>query len=193
MTMTATTKLDSMRRPRTIPPSRRHSQGGVTLLEVLIAILIISFGLLGNAGLQSVGMKYNLGAAQRTAATLLANDIADRMRANMAGVNAGNYHNYTSAAVPACLSTAGCTAQQMAQNDTFEWNAAIAAALPSGIGIVCRDSSPNDGTSNASLVAAACQTGGSVNDYAIKIWWLEDRSEANTAHTLRRVSIQFIP
>jgi len=175
------------------PASR---QSGVTLLEVLIAILIVSFGLLGMAGLQSVGMKYNVGAAQRTAATLLANDIADRMRANMAGVNAtpGAYDGIVGGGTPvaSCLSVAGCTPAQMAQNDIAEWNAALAAALPSGQGIVCRDDSPDDGAGNVSLVAAGC-TGGSASPYAIKIWWLEDRSESNPTLALKRVVVAFKP
>jgi type IV pilus assembly protein PilV len=79
----------------------------------------------------------------------------------------------------------------MAQNDTFEWNQAIAAALPSGQGIVCRDSSPDDGANNASQAAAACD--GLGTNFAIKIWWLEDRSEANTAGTLKRVVTAFKP
>ncbi|MSQ50454.1 MAG: type IV pilus modification protein PilV [Betaproteobacteria bacterium] len=173
------------------PPPGRRRQSGVTLLEVLVAILIISCGLLGSAGMQSVGMKFNLGAAQRTSATLLANDIADRMRANKVGVEAGNYHLSIPAVTANCLTTIGCTAQQMANHDISEWNQAVAAALPSGQGIVCRDTSPDDGTNNASLISAACD--GLGNNYAIKIWWLEDRSEANAAGALKRVVTAFRP
>jgi hypothetical protein len=66
----------------------------------------------------------------------------------------------------------------------WEWNNAIGLALPSGIGIVCRDSSADDGTSNASLTAAACD--GLGNQYVVKIWWYEDRSSSNPGGTLKR-------
>jgi type IV pilus assembly protein PilV len=170
--------------------NRRDAQQGVTILEILVAILIISFGLLGTAGMQAIGLKASVSANQRTAATLLAYDAADRMRANMGGVAAGAYHNYTATTVATCLS-AGCSTSEMAQNDMAEWNAAIAAALPSGIGIVCRDSSPDDGSGNGSVIVAGCD--GIGNAYVIKIWWLEDRSSSNPTAALKRFVTQFQP
>jgi type IV pilus assembly protein PilV len=158
-----------------------RQQDGVTLLEILVAILIISFGLLGTAGLQAVGLRASVSANQRTASTLLAYDAADRMRANMVGVAAGNYHNYTATQNTNCLALAGCTPAQMAQHDMYEWNVAIAAALPQGVGIVCRDSSADDGSDASSLTAARCD--GLGNQYVVKIWWLEDRSTTFTSTT----------
>lgn len=152
---------------------------GVTILEVLVAIVIVSFALLGLAGLQTIGLRNNASAGVRTQATILAYDMADRMRANMAGVNAGNYHkpnnaDYTTA-VGACLTTAGCTVADMAQNDAKEWRDAIVAALPGGLSIVCRDSTntPNDGTYDGVTLTPACDNLGTT--YAIKLWWNDDR------------------
>lgn len=164
---------------------------GVTLIEILVAILILSFGLLGSAGLQMAGLRATLAANQRTTATILAYDAADRIRANMAGFSAGNYHNYTAAQTATCLQSVGCTPQQMAQHDMWEWNQAIAAQLPGGMGIVCKDQAPNDGSTNVSLIAAGCD--GLGNQYAIKIWWIEDRSDANPAGTLKRFTTTFQP
>jgi type IV pilus assembly protein PilV len=166
---------------RKSPARRLPRAAGFTMLEVLIAILILSLGLLGMARLQSFGLKASLGASQRGTAALLAADIADRMRANMVGVAAGNYHGYTSAAQAACLTTAGCTTAELAQNDTKEWELLIANNLALGTGIVCKDSSPDDGTGNANLSQAGCDGLGSF--YAVKIWWLEDRSTEYTATT----------
>jgi type IV pilus assembly protein PilV len=160
---------------------RRMRAAGFTMLEVLIAILILSLGLLGMARLQSFGLAASIGASQRGTAALLAADIADRMRANMVGVSAGNYHGYTSAAVANCLNATGCTPAELAQNDTKEWEVLIDSNLGKGIGIVCKDSSPDDGTGNASLSQAGCD--GLGNFYAIKIWWVEDRSTAYIATT----------
>jgi len=175
-----------------------QSARGVTMLEVLIAILIISIGLLGMAGMQAAGLRANVGASQRSAATMLAYDMADRMRANMAGVIAGNY-DLTPLNVPTqqptCLQVVGCTVQQMAQNDAWEWNQAIQNTLPSGMGIVCKDREPDDGFGNVGLgqtpTGAWCDGLGNV--YAVKIWWLEDRSEANPNGTLKRVVVSFQP
>ncbi len=120
--------------------SKPHQAAGFTLLEVLIAVVVLSIGLLGLAGLQTTGLRNNQDAYARTQAATLANDMADRIRANMAGYNAGNYDN--TAAYTATCNTSGCTPQQMAQHDTSLWNTGL-AALPSGQGTVA---------SNAGLV-----------------------------------------
>lgn len=59
---------------------------GFTLLEVLIALLVLSIGLLGLAALQTTGLRSNQMASMRTQATQVAYDITDRMRANPAGI-----------------------------------------------------------------------------------------------------------
>jgi type IV pilus assembly protein PilV len=118
-----------------------HAVAGFTMLEVLIAVVVLSIGLLGLAGLQSVGLRNSNDAYARTQGATLANDMADRIRANMAGFNAGNYNN-TAAYTAGCENNTGCTPQQMAQHDTFLWQGAL-AALPAGQG---------DVTTNAGLV-----------------------------------------
>jgi type IV pilus modification protein PilV len=112
--------------------SPRGRSGGVTLIEILVAILILSFGLLGSAGLQMAGLRAALSANQRTTATLLAYDAADRMRANMVAVNGSYYHNYTATQTTNCMQTVGCSPSQMAQHDMYEWGQAIAA--PAAVG-----------------------------------------------------------
>lgn len=61
--------------------SSNHRAKGSTLLEVLVSIVVLSIGLLGLAGLQATSMKSNHSAYMRSQATLLAYDLADRMRA----------------------------------------------------------------------------------------------------------------
>ncbi|MBI1285876.1 MAG: type IV pilus modification protein PilV [Thiobacillus sp.] len=63
------------------PSNLSRTQRGVTLLEVLISIIVLSVGLLGYAGLQTVSLKNNTSAFQRSQATMLTYDIVDRMRA----------------------------------------------------------------------------------------------------------------
>ncbi len=122
-------------------------QSGFTLIEVLIAMIVLAVGLLGLAGLQATSLKNNQSAYNRIKATQLAYDIADRMRANYAEAKKpGNDYIATTtpptAAVANCRNTTGCSTAQMAQNDLFEWNQAIDIAtnptggLPGGTGTI---------------------------------------------------------
>lgn len=148
--------------------------GGFTLLEVLVAVMVLAIGLLGMAGLQVTGLHYNHNAYLRAQATVLASDIIERMQANPLGVQAGSYNNPTSTQTAACLTTAGCTSAQMAQHDAYEWTTALGNQLPNGRGAVCIDATPTDGTS----ASPACDGAGNV--YAVKIWWDDDRAEGGT-------------
>ena len=112
---------------------------GFTLLEVLIALVIFSFGLLALAALMAKGLQYNTSALHRSYASTQAYDIADRMRANRLGITEGNYNLISGAGTdPACITT-GCTPAQMAQYDGWAWNSTNAALLPSGSGSVTTD------------------------------------------------------
>ena len=64
------------------------TQSGFTLLEIMVAIVVLSLGLLGLAGLQAASLRNNQTAYYRSIATQQAYDIADRLRANLAGVGA---------------------------------------------------------------------------------------------------------
>ena len=117
-------------------------QCGFTLLEVLIALLILSIGLLGLASLQTNGLRSNQMASMRTTATQLAYDIADRMRANPAGVDAQNYViavNDADPVIPGGENCEGvtCTSSQMATYDLAQWRGAI-RSLPGGTSAIAR-------------------------------------------------------
>lgn len=154
----------------------RRIQSGFTLIEVLIAVLVLSIGLLGLAALQTSGLSMNHSAYLRSQATILAADMADRMRANRAGVTADDYNNPSSSAHAGCTTTGGCNSSDLAENDMFEWSTALGDALPAGEGVVCLDSDPADGTG---VAANGCDGGGNV--YAIKIWWRDDRSRIDAS------------
>lgn len=68
-----------------------RASAGFSLVEVLVALVILSIGLLGLAGLQTRGVRDNHGAYLRTQATLSAKDLVDRMRANRSAALAGTY------------------------------------------------------------------------------------------------------
>lgn len=102
----------------------RRSQRGMTLIEVLVTLVLISVGLLGVAALQLTSLRSNQEAYVRSQASALAGDILDRMRANQNGVRAGQY-----AALGGAASSTG-TAGTDAAADLVAWQAAITAALP---------------------------------------------------------------
>ena len=99
---------------------------GFTLLEVLIALVVLSFGLLGIAALQGVGLRSSQGAYLTSQAGLLAYDIADRIRANPE--NFGTYDGFETD----CPETVATTPLVMA--DLQEWSCAVEALLPNGEG-----------------------------------------------------------
>jgi len=113
------------------------SNAGFTLLEVLVALLVLSIGLLGLAALQASGTRYVHGSYLRSQAVIQAYDMADRIRANLPGVQAGDYTDLSG--IPSTHSdctSSSCSAAQMAQFDLWQWNTANAALLPAGAGTV---------------------------------------------------------
>jgi type IV pilus assembly protein PilV len=156
--------------------NRDNSQDGFTLLEVLIAIVVLALGLLGLAGLQAASLRNNHSAYLRSQATLLAYDMADRMRANPEAAKNGDYNTAAPANNAQCSTMDGCTFTQMAQRDKFEWAAAVATAMPSGQAIICLDSTsdPESGAGAPTFADPKCDNTGTV--YAVKIWWNDNRS-----------------
>jgi len=115
----------------------KKPQAGFSMTEVLVSIVILSFGLLGLAGLQADGLRSNQDAYMRSQATLLAYDMLDRMRANLQGIESGFYDDLFSVTPvdPDCVSS-GCTILEMSQHDAFEWNSKLSELLPGGRGLV---------------------------------------------------------
>jgi type IV pilus assembly protein PilV len=113
------------------PPSRQH---GTSLLEVLITILVIAFGLLGLAGLQATSLKNNNTAYYRSQATMAVYDVVDRMRANRPAALLGNY-NIAIGSTP--------SGSSVASTDLIEWKQNIAQAIPAGNGSISVDINGN--------------------------------------------------
>lgn len=147
-----------------VTPHSSTAQSGFTLIEILVAVLVLSIGLLGLAGLQATALRNNTSASERSQATFLAYDIIDRMRANPSAFDAGNYDNaYGTAPTGAtnCQTTvASCTAAQMAAFDLDQWKCLLGnwtsdatcnttldidrGLLPDGDGRIVRDAGDPD-------------------------------------------------
>ena len=134
--------------------------GGFTLIEVLVATVVLVIGLLGVAGMQLVSFQNNQSAYLRTQATFIAAEFIDRMRANASGHRAAVYDAIDIDSIDdvppdqLCInSTAGCSASQLANQDIREWAAnfwnvyAVAdykPTLPQGRAVVARDTANNE-------------------------------------------------
>lgn len=125
---------------------QNHRQRGFSLIEALITLFVFAIGILTVAGLQLISKKANYDAAQRTTAGMLANDIAERMRANLSN-NGSALSNYLvedlgtdadgapTLAVPGADCTAGqCTRDELAAWDLYEWEQSLVGASESSAG-----------------------------------------------------------
>jgi len=123
----------------------KHGQfaAGFTMVEVLVALVVLSIGLLGVAGLQIVGLKGNLSASFRTQASYLADDIIDRMRANYVAARgpAGTGLQYNLA----MNATAPAGADPTTVADVAAWLVEL-QTLPSGQGSIAVDPATNIAT-----------------------------------------------
>jgi len=104
---------------------RRGGQSGVSMIELLVALLIFSFGMLGLAGLQLRTLSYGQSSLFRTQATALADDVMDRMRAKRTGAVDGQWD----------VTTTGTSTNA----DLNEWRQEVAALLPDGQASIQRD------------------------------------------------------
>ncbi len=109
----------------------KSRQRGVSLIEVLMAVLIFSIGLIGLAGLLVISTRSNHAAYLRTQVTFLANNMADRMRANPMGVWNAAY-NSTSYPVTGTTNceTQACAPADIATRDQQTWSRLMTTLLP---------------------------------------------------------------
>jgi type IV pilus assembly protein PilV len=140
------------------------TQRGFTLLEVLIALLVLSIGLLGLAALQTIGLRSNQMASMRTLATQMSYDVTDRMRANPDGLTTGNQFYVIGTADPApAIATdcdaAACTTQELADWDLNKWRENV-VSLPGGLSQITQT------------------TTGVVTTHTITVHWNESRDPA---------------
>ena len=154
---------------RATPRAPRRA-AGYALLEALIAVIVTSVGFIGAARLQTLGMSFGNTAGLRQKATLLVDQMTDRIRANQAGMTLGAYNRPTAGDTACLTAAAGCTPAQLARADMAEWSADIAAQLPGGSGIVCIDATPEDAAIGS---AADPNCDGSGRVLAVKVWWTD--------------------
>ncbi len=108
---------------------------GFNLIESMVALVVISVGLLGVAALFVSSVKTTDSAMLRSQAVSLAYELADKARANLQEAELGSYDIALGQTVTAVdCTTVQCNTSQLAQSDLADWKAKLAAALPSGDG-----------------------------------------------------------
>ena len=115
---------------RTTETPRSSRARGFSLLEVLIALLVLSVGLLGIAGLQTVSLRFNHQSYERTQATVLMSEMYEKIIANPDAARAGIFNAVGSGTTSGSYTGYGgcptaCNATELATYDIFQWKIAI--------------------------------------------------------------------
>ncbi len=138
---------------------RVSRQSGFSIVEVLVALVLLTVGLLGIAALYLDSLQAGRTAIYRTQAVNLASDFADRVRSNRTAIVAYDVaFGVTMLQVDACFTTVGCQPAELASSDIKRWKDAIALQLPNG---------------DAQVVVTAPIGAGEPANYLVTIQWSE--------------------
>ncbi|MCW9024110.1 MAG: type IV pilus modification protein PilV [Gammaproteobacteria bacterium] len=169
-------------------------QQGLTLVEVMVALVILSVGLLGLAGLQISGIRGASGSNYRVQAVLAANDLADRMHTNVSSVDDDNSFAAQAITTDDCANNApaavdctanNCSNTQMAAFDLNDVCLNVASTLPqpATITTTCVDNNTGDGD--------VCTNG---STHTINITWNEvTDTSVNGGNRVQTVNIVVTP
>lgn len=166
--------------------SSARVQQGFTLVEILVAIVVLSFGVLGVVGMQAAALQSNRAARNQSTAVALGRELADLMRGNkdvaLATSTTNNPYliaNYPTTAAPTmsgnCFTSACTTTLAVAQFDMNQWLARVSAALPKARVVVCFDDTPYEvatGLPQWACNSAANQTA------VVKIGWTQKKLDS---------------
>lgn len=153
----------------------RRPAAGFTMLEVLIALLVLAMGVLAAIAVILNAERASGSAYLRQMATQYAYDMVDRMRANSAQVGVGNY-DVASGTTPSSLQsncvTSACSAATMATYDKYQWLSDLQNNLPGGTGSVYQP------------------TNGGSTERVVQIWWTD--GNAVSGGSLQTVTVRTI-
>lgn len=131
-----------------------NTQKGVSMVEIVVTMVIVSIGLLGVASLQANTLKYLKAANSRSEASQAVYEIADRMRSNAQAIKdkdtgfTPNFYSYQTPYsvtianlpnVPACAVPTNCTAKEVADKDIAEWLRNLGTRMNGGAGNITQN------------------------------------------------------
>jgi len=187
---------------KNITAAADHKMKGVGLIEVLVALVVVSFGVLGMASLQLTGMKHSSGSLNRSKAMLYAQSMATRIRLNPVGVETFAYNAFDSDAVscaalpePYCQArkdvgtTQACTPAELATFDLY--SVSCGDAGPAGAADKGVEGTLPNGQLTINCVTQPCTTDSA---YQVMVTWSEGRSRTNNDELIsRRVQVRLKP
>jgi type IV pilus assembly protein PilV len=148
-----------------------NRQNGFSLIELSIAAAIFSLGLAGVSLMLLTAITGTAEAGHQTFATNSAGSLAELIALNTDA--APHYANPQGAEAGICADSFDCSYAGMAAAEVNAWQRQLEAGLPNGHGLVCRDSTPDDGHSGDD----ACDGEGTL---VVKVFWQEPiRSDEN--------------
>ena len=161
----------------------QHKQKGFSLIEALVAFLILSVGMLGIASLQTMSLKSGHTAAMRTVAVVKVKEILESMRSNttvIANFAAGTADMGTdNGCSQTTVAAATCTPAQMAQDELFRWKSSLIEALP------------NNAATTASVIITPPVPPATMNLVVVSVNWSErDLDTGNAANMTYSVAVQ---
>lgn len=165
-----------------------EKQSGIGLLEVLIALLILSFGFLATARMQVEGMRYSQSAYNLSQAKFMVLDMTERMRVNREGMQGEDYKGKSTQAGtsnPACLTdTIACSPSDIARADLHAWSRNLHAPAGSTSFIPLlpgTTSTPARGTITYNVIEGA---------FSVIVEWNE---KINGTDTLQSLGVKVFP
>jgi len=126
---------------------RTRANTGFTMIESLVAVLVLGVGVLGVSSLLANSLRFSQQSTYELVASSLVKDMAERMRANAGRVRDGGYSDIDTAVTTPRSATnplstpcggAEC-GSRMERYDTEEWSRRVITSLPGGRGVVCHD------------------------------------------------------
>jgi len=152
-------------------------QSGFSLVELAVATTLFSMGL-GSMSIMFLSAVHGTAEARhQTTASLQANSLAEMIA--MSSDAYGHYVNPGDSAAEFCGGDT-CPALDMASVTLADWQSRLRSDLPGGMGLVCRDNTPDDGDS----VNPSCDGSGAL---VIKVFWTESRHQDSEDGGQRRV------
>lgn len=149
---------------------KRITQSGFTMVEVLVALVVLAIGLLGIAALYLNSLQSGRTAIYRTQAVNLVADLADRIRMNRTAQGAyATLFGDAEAEVAGCFTTGGCIDTDLASSDLARWKALLAQALPNGQGQVVWIAPVNVGDPSSYIVTVRWSEVGENNPVTFQI------------------------
>lgn len=180
----------------------RRKQSGVGIVEVLVALVVVSVGVLGMASLQLTGMKHSSGGFNRSKALIFAQSMATRIRLNTVAANSLAYQNFDSDAlncntppVPYCQARSGvtgatpsCTPDELASFDLYSVSCGDAGVQTAEKGV--KGTLPN-GQLFVTCLSTPCDADSA---YQVTVNWTEGRSRTATDELItKRVQVRLRP